>query len=308
MKIAVTGGAGFIGSTIVDSYINLGHEVVILDNLSTGKLENINPKAKFIKIDINDNEIHDLFLNEKFDLVSHQAAQMDVRFSVSNPQFDAKNNIVGSINLFEAAKNSNVKKIVFASSGGTIYGEQSYFPADEEHPTNPCSPYGITKLSCEKYLYYYEQVYGMKYISFRYGNVYGPRQNPKGEAGVVAIFAGKMVDGEQAIINGDGKITRDYIYIDDIVSANILALDENLSGIFNVGTGIEHDTNFIFRNLRDFIDKNCKEFHGPAKAGEQMRSVISFQKLNKIAGWSPKVKFEEGLIETAKYYLNRKNE
>lgn len=306
MKICVTGGAGFIGSHLVDKYIELGHNVVILDNLSSGRVENINKNAKFIEIDINDERIDSIFKEEQFDILCHQAAQMNVRYSVDDPRNDAMNNIIGSLNLYEAAKNNNVKKITFASSGGTIYGEQFVFPADETQPTNPCSPYGIAKLSNEKYLDYYRQSYGIDIAILRYGNVYGPRQNPKGEAGVVAIFVGKMLAGEQPVINGDGLITRDYVYIDDVVSANVKALEDNVKGIFNVGTGIETDVNYIFRKLKELTGSDCEEFHGPAKIGEQRRSVISPQKLIEAANWKPSLDFDEGLRLTVEYFKSHK--
>lgn len=302
MNICVTGGAGFIGSHIVDRLVEKGFNVTVIDNLSTGKIENINKNAKFIELDINNEKIHEIFEEEKFDVVYHQAAQMNVRFSVDNPKEDAVTNIIGSINLYEACKNSGVKKIIFASSGGTIYGEQVQFPADEEHPTNPCSPYGIAKLANEKYLFYYQNSYGIKTVSLRYGNVYGPRQNPKGEAGVVAIFIGKMLSGEQPVINGDGLITRDYVYIDDVVEANIQALDEKIDGIYNVGTGIETNVNTIFHKLKNLTGANCDEYHGPAKIGEQRRSVISYTKLKNECGWEPKVSFDEGLIKTVEFF------
>lgn len=303
MKILVTGGAGFIGSHITDVYINAGHEVHIIDNLSTGLEINLNPKAKFINLDINSPEIRELFKAEKYDFVSHQAAQMNVRVSVGDPTFDATTNILGSINIFEAAKESGVKKLTFASSGGTIYGEQDYFPADEEHATRPCSPYGIAKLSVEKYLFYYKEVYGLDYVSFRYGNVYGRRQNPHGEAGVVAIFINKMLAGEQPVINGDGLITRDYIYIDDVVRANVLALNDEVSGIYNITTAVETNVNTIFNSVKELMKSDVEEFHGPAKAGEQRRSVCSFDKIKSMHGFEPKYNFADGLKITVEDVL-----
>ncbi len=295
MKILVTGGAGFIGSHIADAYINAGNEVHIVDNLSTGIESNINPKANFFNLDINSPVIRELFKTEKYDLVSHQAAQMNVRVSVGDQIYDATTNILGSLNIFEAAKDSGVKKIVFASSGGTIYGEQDYFPADEEHPTRPCSPYGIAKLSVEKYLFYYKEVYGLDYVAYRYGNVYGRRQNPHGEAGVVAIFIDKMLAGEQPVINGDGLITRDYIYIDDVVRANVLALNSEVSGIYNVTTAVETNVNTIFNSLKVLLKSDAVEFHGPAKAGEQRRSVCSFSKIKTKHGFEPQINFADGI-------------
>jgi UDP-glucose 4-epimerase len=302
MKILVTGGAGFIGSHIVDAYIKLGHKVTVLDNFSSGKKENINPEANVITADINDNNITEIFEKENFDIVSHHAAQMNVRVSVDDPKFDANTNIIGSINIFEAARRSGVKKIIFASSGGTIYGEQEKFPAEEDDRKAPCSPYGISKLSTEHYLFYYQSVYGIDRVVLRYGNVYGARQNPHGEAGVVAIFINKMLAGEQPIINGDGLITRDYIYIEDVVAANVKALDEAVNGIYNVTTGMETNVNHIFRRLKELTGSNCEEYHGPAKAGEQRRSVCSYSKYEKMHGWYPKMKFDEGMEQTVKAF------
>ncbi len=306
MKILVTGGAGFIGSHIVDKYIELGHKVVIIDNLSTGLLENINPSAKFYEIDINDDDILKIFEEEKFDIVSHQAAQMNVRFSVDNPKYDAMANILGSINIFEASKLTNVKKIIFASSGGTIYGEQLTHPADEKHQAEPCSPYGIAKLACEKYLMYYANNFNIKPIIFRYGNVYGPRQNPKGEAGVVAIFLGKMLNNEQPIINGDGTITRDYIYISDVIEANLLPLNFDIEGIYNIGTGVETDVNEIFDLSKELTNSNCQRFHGEQKIGEQKRSCISYDKLLREYNWKPKYDFRNGLKLTVELLTSSK--
>ena len=223
MKIIVTGGAGFIGSHIVDAYCALGHDVVILDNFSSGKIENCNPKARIITMDITAEAINNLFEKERFDVLNHHAAQMDVRVSVNDPQFDASTNILGGLNLYEAAKKNGVKKIIFASSGGTVYGEQQEFPASEDHPKQPLSPYGISKLANEHYLYYYKQEYGISSVILRYANIYGPRQNPHGEAGVVAIFTNKLLAGQEPVINGDGLQTRDYVFVSDVVQANIHA-------------------------------------------------------------------------------------
>jgi UDP-glucose 4-epimerase len=223
VKILVTGGAGFIGSHIADAYVQQGHDVVILDDLSSGSKGNINPGATFVHLDIRDKGVADLFRSEQFDVVNHHAAQMDVRRSVSDPQYDASINVLGGLNILENASRHKVKKVIFSSTGGAIYGEQDYFPADELHPLRPLSPYGITKLCTEKYLFYYKEVHGMDHVVLRYANVYGPRQNPHGEAGVVAIFASKLLRGEQPVINGDGKQTRDYTFVGDVVKANLAA-------------------------------------------------------------------------------------
>ena len=305
MNILVTGGAGFIASHIVDAYIADGHKVIIVDNLSTGFMENINPQAKFYQLDIRSEKLEDVFQKEKIDVVNHLAAQMDVRRSVSDPKFDASVNVVGGLNLFESAKKHRVKKIIFSSTGGAIYGEQDYFPADEEHPTRPLSPYGITKLCTEKYLYFYNAVYGMNYVILRYANIYGPRQNPHGEAGVVAIFCNKMLKGEQPVINGDGKQTRDYTFVADVVKANVAALQYNGSNIYNIGTGIETDVNKLFLELRSHLNPSCPEQHAPAKAGEQQRSVISSKKIESDLGWKPTVQLEEGLRLTAEYFRKK---
>lgn len=302
MNILLTGGAGFIGSHIADAYIAEGHNVIVVDNLSGGLLENINSKAKFYKLDIRSEKLEDVFQKEKIDIVNHLAAQMDVRRSVTDPKFDASVNVLGGLNVFESAKKHRVKKIIFSSTGGAIYGEQDYFPADEEHPTRPLSPYGITKLCTEKYLLFYKAVYGINFVILRYANVYGPRQNPHGEAGVVAIFCDKMLKGEQPVINGDGKQTRDYTYVSDVVKANLIALNYEGSNIYNIGTGIETDVNKLFIELRNHLNPTCPEKHALAKSGEQQRSVISYKKIESELGWKSTIPLEEGLKITAEYF------
>ncbi len=304
MKILVTGGAGFIGSHVADALIDQGHEVVIVDNLSMGRIENVNPRARFVKMNIQDDQILKLFEDERFDVVDHHAAQMDVRLSVADPIYDANNNIIGTINLLQAAVKTGVKKFIFISSGGAIYGEQDYFPADEEHPTRPVSPYGITKLSGEKYLYFYHHVYGIQFVVLRYSNVYGPRQNPKGEAGVVAIFTSRMLNGGQPIINGDGLQTRDYVFVGDVVSANLKALSYDQCDYFNIGTGIETNVNELFHKLRHLTNANVEEVHGPAQPGEQLRSVLNIDKAQRLLQWRPQVSLEQGLAITVDYFKN----
>ncbi len=302
MKILVTGGAGFIASNIADALINEGHTVFVLDNLSSGFEKNINSKAKFIKTDIRDKNLSDLFAKEKFDLINHHAAQMDVRRSVADPAFDADTNIIGTINLLQNCVKYGVKKFMFASTGGAIYGEQDYFPADEKHPTSPLSPYGISKLSVEKYLFFYMAQYNLKYTILRYANIYGPRQNPHGEAGVVAIFSKKLLNAEQPIINGDGKQTRDYTFVGDVVKANLITLSDNASDIYNVGTGIETNVNELYNKMNKIIGKGQVEKHGPAMAGEQLRSVITSEKLKQKFGWSPSTSLEGGLKNTVEFF------
>lgn len=305
MKILVTGGAGFIGSHVTDAYCDEGHEVLIVDNMAFGKEENINPKAKFYQIDITSDELTKLIEKEKFDVINHHAAQMNIRMSVDDPAFDANTNIIGSLKIYEAARKNGVKKIIFASTGGAIYGDQDFFPADENHPQRPCSPYGIAKLANEKYLDYYAQVYGIQTVIFRYTNVFGPRQNPLGEAGVVAIFADKMLSGKQPVINGDGKNTRDYVYVSDLVRANVLALGEETSGIYNICTNTERDVNEIFHTLKEILRSDFDEYHGPEKKGEQRRSVCSYDKIKNDLGWKPEVDFMDGMRATAEFFIEK---
>ena len=302
MNILVTGGAGFIGSHVVDSYLRAGHSVIVVDDLTTGSMKNVNPDAKFYKLDIRSKDLEEIFKRHRVDLVNHHAAQMDVRKSVADPVFDASVNILGSLNIFELARAHGVKKIIFASTGGAIYGEQDCFPAEEGHPLQPLSPYGVTKLATEKYLFYYRQVHSVDHVILRYANIYGPRQNPLGEAGVVAIFCNKMITEGEPVINGDGTQTRDYTYVDDVVRANMLALEYEQSNIFNVGTGIETNVNEVFHTLRRFLESSCSELHGPAKEGEQRRSVISYKKIQAELGWTPSVPLAEGLRLTAEYF------
>lgn len=305
MNILVTGGAGFIGSHITDALISEGHAVTIVDDLSMGKKENINAKAAFYQIDIRNEKLKHIFEEKKFDVVMHQAAQMDVRKSVDDPLFDASVNILGTLNLLENSRIHGVRKFMFASTGGAIYGEQEYFPADEQHPTRPLSPYGIAKLAVEKYMFYFSEVHGLPYISLRYGNVYGPRQNPHGEAGVIAIFLAKMLADEQPLINGEGKQTRDYVYVGDVVKANLLALKHPASAIFNVGTGIETDVNELFMTLKQLTGSACEKKHGPGKKGEQQRSVIDSSGLQKTFGWRPSVGLKEGLQTTVEFFKRK---
>ncbi len=302
MKILITGGAGFIGSNIADRYLELGHEVVIVDNLVTGQRENIPSEARFYEMDIVEENLRQVFEAERPEVVSHQAAQMDVRKSVADPIYDATVNVLGSLNLLQNCIQFGVRKFIFASTGGAIYGEQDYFPADEEHPLRPLSPYGITKLTTEKYLYFYQQTYGLTYTILRYANVYGPRQNPHGEAGVVAIFTTRLLKGQQPVINGDGLQTRDYVYVGDVVRANELALQAGDNQIYNVGTGKETDVNTLFRLLRRIVGVDTAEVHGKAKPGEQRRSVLDYSLIQKELGWNPSVSLEEGLRLTVDFF------
>lgn len=303
-KILITGGAGFIASTLADKIIEKGCEVVIIDNLSAGSKKNLNKKARFYRTDIQDKKISDIFVKEKPDAVFHYAAQVNVRDSVSNPINDAKINILGSLNILENCKKHNVKKIIFSSSGGAIYGETDVFPTNENCKEVPLSPYAIAKLSVEKYLNYYYKSFGLEFVALRFANVYGPRQNSKGEAGVIAIFSDKMIAGQQVVINGSGKQTRDFVFVDDIADASILALEKNEIGIFNLGTSVEADINTVFLKLKEILNSDCKEIHGPAQPGESERSCLDYSKAKETFSWEPKCNLDQGLKKTIDWFKN----
>lgn len=306
MNVLVTGGAGFIGSHVVDRFVQEGHQVSVLDNLSTGKRKNVHREAVLYKSDICSSRLDRIFKRERPVVIVHLAAQINVRQSTEDPMFDANVNIVGTINLLQLAVKYGVRKIVFASSGGAVYGEQQQFPAPEHHPTSPLSPYGISKLTCEYYLEYFRHVAGLSYAALRFGNVYGPRQNPEGEAGVIAIFSQKLLKGQQALINGNGLQTRDYVYVRDVVESVMTASDQHVNGVYNVGTGEETTVNEIFDRLKKLTKTDCKELHGPAKKGEQLRSVLDCSKLTEEAGWEPSVSLDEGLAETVEFFQTKK--
>ncbi len=305
MRILVTGGAGFIASHIADAYLAGGHEVVIVDDLSSGKRTNLPAAAKFYHADIRSPEAREIVRNERPQVLSHHAAQMDVRRSVADPAFDAEVNVLGFINMLEGAREVGAEKVIFASSGGATYGEQDVFPAPESHAHNPLSPYGITKATGEHYLFYYHAVYGLPYVALRYGNVFGPRQDPHGEAGVVAIFTERLLAGQAPTINGDGKQTRDYVFVGDVVRANVAALATKFVGSVNIGTGLETDVDTLYANLRVLTGSPHQAQHGPAKAGEQRRSVIAIDRAATVLGWRPEVALEEGLRRTVEFFRAR---
>jgi UDP-glucose 4-epimerase len=303
MKILVTGAAGFIGSHVVDIYIAKGYEVVAVDDLSTGRASNLNPAAKFYKLDIRRSELAEVFEKEKPDFVNHHAAQMDVRRSVTDPMLDADINILGSINLLENAQKHNVKRFIYISSGGAVYGEPEYLPCDEKHPINPICQYGASKHTIEHYLYIYQQVHGLPYVVLRYANVYGPRQNPHGEAGVVAIFTGKMLSGGEVVVNGDGEQQRDFVYVGDCAQANLLALDTpGVNQIYNIGSGDETSINEIYGMLREISGYEKAPVHAPAKAGETRRIYLENTRASTGLGWEPTVTLMQGLRMTVDYF------
>ena len=306
MKILVTGGAGFIGSHLVDRLVQEGHQVSVIDNLSTGKRKNLNKKARLYKMDIQSSKIDRVFRKERPIIVVHLAAQMNVRLSTEDPTFDASVNILGMINLLEHSVRHGVRKVTFSSSGGAAYGEQDVFPAPETHRTDPLSPYGISKLAGEKYLAYYAFVSGVRYVALRFGNVYGPRQDSEGEAGVIAIFTKQMLKGEQPVINGTGMQTRDFVYVEDVVESVMATLSPDIEGIYNVGTGQETSVNDCYKILKDLTKSECKDLHGPGKKGEQLRSVLDVTKIREKFGWDPQVSIAEGLERTVEFFRSQK--
>jgi UDP-glucose 4-epimerase len=305
MRVLLTGGAGFIGSHVADHLLERGHEVAIVDDLSSGKLENVHEGALFYEMDIRSG-CEDVFEEFAPEALSHQAAQMDVRRSVAEPDYDAEVNVVGTVRLLESCVRHGVSKVVFASTGGAVYGEQETFPATEDHPQYPVSPYGVSKLAGERYLHYYRVQHGLPFVALRYANVYGPRQDPHGEAGVVAIFSGNLAADRTSRINGTGEQTRDYVYVEDVAQANVLALEREVpSGAYNVGTAIETSVNRLYEILLEASGKKLPPEHGPAKPGEQMRSCVDPSKSARALGWQPAVDLNTGLKKTLQFFAAR---
>ena len=306
MKVLVTGGAGFIGSHLVDRLITEGHEAIAVDDLSSGSAAHVHPQAAFYRTDIRDSQaLSDILTREKPQVVFHHAAQAGVRYSVANPVHDASVNVIGLLNLLEACQHHRTERFIFASSGGAIYGEQETFPADATHPLQPVSPYGVSKLACEHYLRCFHSVHGLSYAALRYANVYGPRQSTRGESGVIALFADRLLRGEPVHINGDGCQTRDFVYVDDVVEANVLAMQSNVHGALNVGTGVETSINDIFVHLKGFTRSSVHPEYAPAKAGEQRRSVLDISRIARQLDWRPRTALPDGLARTVAYFASR---
>jgi UDP-glucose 4-epimerase len=307
MKVLVTGGAGFIGSHTVDALVATGaHQVAILDDLSAGKREQMNSAASFHHVDLREAAaVRGVIERERPEIIVHLAAQMDVRRSVADPAFDAQVNLVGLLNLLEAAREHGLKRVIFSSTGGAIYGEQDVFPCDEDHPRRPVSPYGVAKFATEAYLFFYKAQYGIDYVALRYGNVYGPRQDPHGEAGVVAIFCGRMLEGKPCTIFADGGQTRDYVYVGDVVRANLAAINSPVGGAFNIGTGVETDVKQLYSALAAAAGVSAAPEFGPARAGEQRRSVISPARAARELNWTPQVALGDGLGRTFAFFKER---
>ena len=313
MRVLVTGGAGFIGSHVVDAYVAAGHEVVVADDLSTGRRANVNPAAEFIPIDITSPHLADLFAGRGFDVVNHHAAQVDVRRSVADPVADAGVNIGGTLRLLELCRRHGVRGVIFISSGGAIYGEHAPVPTPEVVPPRPVSPYGVSKFAGERYVDYYQTVHGIPSVILRYANVYGPRQDPHGEAGVVAIFCQRLIAGEAPIIYGDGDQTRDFVFVGDVAAANIRALgilndlEPGADGpaVFNIGTGTETTVNGLLSELSVVVKKVIAPKYAPARPGEQRRSAVDASRAREFLGWTPSVSLTEGLTRTLAWFRER---
>jgi len=308
VKVLVSGGAGFIASHVVDSLIEAGHQVVVIDDLSTGKEENLNPRATFYKLDIRSERVAEIFAAEKPEMVNHHAAQMDVRRAVREPAFDASVNVLGALNLLESGRRFGTQKFVFASTGGAVYGEPDKLPVDESQPIAPLSPYGLTKFVFEQYLALYRRLYGLAFTVLRYPNVYGRRQDPRGEAGVVAIFTGQLLRGETPTIFGDGSKTRDYVHVRDVVAANLLVLDF-LNGdqgeVFNLGWGQEVSDRRIFDTVCQAVGVRLEPHFAPFRPGEIQQISLDAGKISKRLGWEPKVRLEEGVAEVVRWHRER---
>src|SRR6516162_4690962 len=303
MKILVTGAAGFVGSHVAEAYVEAGHDVVVLDDLSRGKKENLNPKCRFYSCDIRDRKtIESIFSVEKPVVVNHHAAQMDVRRGVREPIFDAEVNILGGINLIETAVANGAKRFIYIGTAGAGYGEPDRMPVPEDYPINPITPYGISKHTIEHYLFTFRFLYGLDYVVLRYGNVYGPRQSSRGEAGVFAIFSEQMLNGVQPVIYGDGQKIRDYVYISDVVAANVAALDKGSNEIFNISSGVQTTDREVFDLVRDLLGKSVQPKHVPRRPGEIDRICLDISKAERLLGWKPQVSLAEGARRTVSYF------
>jgi UDP-glucose 4-epimerase len=305
VRALVTGGAGFIGSTLVDALVADGNEVSIVDDLSRGRRENLNAEADFHQLDIVDERLADLIASIAPEVVFHEAAQIDVRRSVAEPLLDTRINVLGTVNVLDACARAGVRRVVFASSGGALYGDADILPTPERYPCTPASGYGAAKLAAETYGSVFHQVHGLEFVALRYGNVFGPRQDPHGEAGVVAIFAQRLLGGGEAVINGDGTQTRDYVYVDDVVDANMRAAHSQALGAFNIGTGRQCDVNELYTHIARAAGVDREARHGEAKRGEQRTSCLDASRAAELLGWTPRTALEEGISRTVRWFSNR---
>ena len=304
MKVVVTGGAGFIGSHVVDAYVQAGHQVLVLDNLSTGKRERVHPDARLVEMDLNEPALAGLFQAEKPDVVNHHAANASVSVSVREPGCDARQNILGTIHLLEASCRAGVGRFIYVSSGGAMYGNPAYLPMDEEHPSNPISPYALSKHTGERYVRLYGQEHGLCWVGLRYANVYGPRQDPFGEAGVLSIFCQNLLDGVAPEIHWDGEQTRDFVYVGDCARANLLVLERGEGQAYNVGTGVGTSINALFYALLEVADQDVAPRRGPRRAGDVRHSYLDCTKIERELGWRAEVSLKDGLDRTWRHYLS----
>jgi UDP-glucose 4-epimerase len=305
MKILVTGGAGFIGSTIADAFLASGWDVAVLDDLSSGKRENVPERARFYPCDVRGAAAVEAVERERPDVLCHHAAQIDVRRSMSDPRYDVDVNLGGLVNLLGAAARSGVRHVVFASSGGACYGDTEVIPTPEDHPVHPVSVYGASKAASEIYLGVWRAAHGITFTALRYGNVYGPRQDPHGEAGVVAIFAGRLLEGKPCTVNGDGKQTRDYVFVRDVARANLIAAERRHDGPLNIGTGKETDVVELYQHLAAAAGVKAPPVFGPGKPGEQRRSCLDASAAGRALGWRPEMAIADGLRETLEWFRAR---
>jgi UDP-glucose 4-epimerase len=304
MKILVTGGAGFIGSNVVDAYLRRGHDVCVVDDLSTGHRRNLPSGVRFYQVDIRGAELEQVFDAERPEVVNHQAARANVRESLERPLLYADVNVLGSLNLLECCRRYEVKKIIYASTGGAVYGEPMWLPVTEDHPINPLDPYGASKHHVEHYLHVYKYNFGLTFTALRYPNVYGPRQDPKGEAGVVAIFTGAMLHGGQLVINGSGGQQRDFVHVSDVARASVLALTRGDNEIFNIGSGVGTDVNTIYRMLAELTGFTGEPRWAAAKRGEVRRIFLNSERARKALDWEPEVSLNEGLAATVASFIH----
>ncbi len=305
-RILVTGGAGFIGSTVADRFVGAGWDVAVVDDLSSGKRENVPDRARFYPCDVRSAAAAEVVERERPDVLCHHAAQIDVRRSMADPRHDVDVNVGGLVNLLAAASRAGVGHVIFASSGGAAYGETDRIPTPEDEPTRPVSVYGASKAASELFLGVWQAAHGIGWTALRYGNVYGPRQDPHGEAGVVAIFAGRLLEGRPCTVNGDGTQTRDYVFVEDVARANLLAAERRPTGPVNVGTGVETDVNRLYRLLADAAGVPDGPLHGPGKPGEQCRSCVDPSAARRLLGWTPEVPLADGLARTLGWFRARR--
>jgi UDP-glucose 4-epimerase len=305
MKIVVTGGAGFIGSHVVDRFVNAGHQVVVVDNLRTGKQANLHPSARLVVMDVTDPALVDLFEAEKPEAVNHHAANPSVSLSVRDPMFDARQNVLGTINVLEAARRAGVGRFVYISSGGAMYGNPEHLPMDEDHPANPVSPYALSKHTGERYVQFYGKEHGLRWTGLRYANVYGPRQDPFGEAGVIAIFCQNLLSGVVPEIHWDGEQTRDFVYVGDCARANLLALERGDGQAYNVGTGVGTSINTLFQTLTEVAGQELVPRRGPRRAGDVRHSYLDCAKIQRELGWQAELSLREGLVQTWQHFVSQ---